>query len=187
MYKILEEKINSLRNTIFNMLNYANMYVIVLDDKMIIRYANNSLAKDLGYKSYDEIIGKCWLDFLVKDEKKVITMIHKIVADGGDEWEKYKEYKNYIQPINGNEKILVHWFNSHINTDYNWSFSFGISKQPKATLVSMDSIRTYYRDIVEKDRTMIESMRDMILFKNKIQDACEPENLLLKNEKSISV
>jgi len=173
MSENLEGQIAKLRNTIFQLLNYANMYVVVLDEAMIIKYANTSLAKDLGFDIYKDIIGKCWIDFLPEKEKDQITIVHKIISDGED-WERYREYKNYIKPVEG-EPFLVHWFNSHINTDYNWSFSFGINKSPNPLRVlSMESIRDYYKDIVEKDRTMIESMKDKILHKDRINDSCEP-------------
>lgn len=170
----LEKKVKQLRKTIFNMLNYANMYVLVLDESMIIRYANTSLANDLGFKSYTDLVGKCWIDFLIDEEKEQVQIVHNFIADGSKNWEKYKEFKNHIKTING-EIIFVHWFNSHINTDYNWSFSFGIRKNPQPTMVSMDSIRKYYKDIIDNDRTMIESMRDFINSRdNRLINTCEP-------------
>jgi hypothetical protein len=168
----LEYQISKLRKTIFNMLNYANMYVVVLNEDMIIKYANTSLARDLGFQIYKDILGKCWIDFLPENEIKETKTIHKIISDGKD-WERYREHRNHIQPINGNP-IQVHWFNSHINSEFNWSFSFGITKSPNPTTVTMESIRNYYKDIVEKDRTMIESIRDTITTKEKLNDACEP-------------
>lgn len=164
------EEVKKLRKTIFNMLNYANMFVLVLDEIMTIRYSNNSLAKTLGFETYKDILGKCWIDFLTKDEVKAVKAIHRVIADG-ENWEKYREFRNYIQPLRG-EPIMVHWFNSHINTEYNWSFSFGLRKDQKPTMVTMDSIRDYYRDIVEYDRTMIEAMRNEIVEKE--TDTCEP-------------
>ena len=176
----LEEQVITLRKTIFQMLNYANMYVLILDDKMEIQFANNSLAIDLGFKAYNDLVGKCWLDFIIDQDRKSITTIHSVLANGAEDWEKYREFQNLIQGNNG-DKVRVHWFNSHINSNYNWTFSFGIRKEPM-TEVTMDSIRTYYKDIIDNDRTMINSMRDMIVFRNRIVDSCED-----KNEASISV
>ena len=182
----LKEQVKQLRRTIFQMLNYANMYVLVLDEKMDIKFANNSLAVDLGFNGYKEVVGKCWLDFITEKERKIIITIHAIVAGGIEDWEKYREFQNIIKSING-EEIGVHWFNSHINTDFNWSFSFGIRQKPN-TQVTMESIRKYYKDIVDKDRTMINSMRDMLVFRNKIMDSCEPKfDVENKNEASVSV
>lgn len=179
----LKEQVNQLRKTIFDMLNYANMYVLVLDEKMEIGYANNSLAIDLGLDKYSDLVGKCWLDFISDNDKKSVTTIHSVISRGIDNWEKYREFQNNIKGKEGD--IAVHWFNSHINSNYNWTFSFGIRRQP-VTEITMKSIRTYYRDIIDHDRTMINSMRDMIVFRNKITDSCEP-NVEKKNEASILV
>ena len=166
----LENEVRKLRKTIFNMLNYANMFVLVLNEEMIIKYSNNSLAKILGFQTYKDILGRCWIDFLVEDEINSVKVVHKMIAEGKGDWEKYKEFRNYIRPMNGTP-IMVHWFNSHINTDYNWSFSFGLRKDHDPTMVTMESIRDYYKDIIEYDRTMIETMKETIIEKDK---TCSP-------------
>lgn len=170
----LEDEVKELRNIIFNMLNFTNMYSLVLDQNLIVRFANASLSIDLGFKGYTELIGRCWLDFVADEEKDVIAVIHRSVADGIDGWEKYREFKNNIVAAN-NDLIEVHWFNSHINTDYNWTFSFGIRKRPLIIDdINMESIRSYYRDIINKDREMIIAMRDVIHLRDKIVDTCKP-------------
>ncbi len=183
----LKEQVKKLQNTIFAMLNYANMYVLMLDDKMEVKFANNSLALDLGFKGYSELVGKCWLDFIKDDDRQSITTIHAVVSSGSENWEKYQEFQNWIKSPKGN--IYVHWFNSHVNSDYNWTFSFGVRKKP-ITEVTRDSIRNYYQDVIAKDRTMIETMRDKIVFRNSIIDSCEPSfdnNVETNNEGSIPV
>lgn len=166
----LESKISRLTETIFNMLNYANMYVLVLDEKMEVQFANQSLAVDIGYESYEKLVGKCWLDFIPSSEKKIIVTIHKVISDGKEGWRKYREFQNKILTIENNI-IHVQWFNSHINSKYNWSLSFGLRKEPE-TKITMNSIRNYYRDVIDKDKTMIDSMRDMITLRNKVIDTC---------------
>jgi hypothetical protein len=180
----LEEQVNKLRKTIFDMLNYANMYVLVLDEKMEVGYANNSLAIDLGLDKYSDLVGRCWLDFISDDDRKAVTTIHSVVSRGIDNWEKYREFQNNIKGVDVN--IAVHWFNSHINSNYNWTFSFGIRREP-VTEVTMKSIRTYYRDIIDQDRTMINSMRDMIIFRNKVIDSCDEPIVENNNEASVLV
>lgn len=170
----LEYEVRELRNIIFNMLNFTNMYSLVLDQNLTIRFANASLSIDLGFKEYTELIGRCWLDFVVPKERDMISVIHKSIADGTDGWEKYREFKNHIVNTD-KDTIEVHWFNSHINTDYNWTFSFGIRKRPLIIDdINMDSIRSYYRDIINKDREMIIAMRDVIHLRDKIVDTCKP-------------
>ena len=166
-----KELIAKLQQTVFNMLNYANMYVLVLDEKMTIKFANDCLEKDLGFKEQGESIGRCWLDFIVEEERKTITIVHGVLSKG--ESKKYSEFQNDIKSIDG-EIHHVHWFNCHINSDYNWTFSFGIRKEPVPEITA-ESIRGYFRDIIQKDRTMIESIKDTITFKERIIDSCEPE------------
>lgn len=162
-------------NTIFKMLNYANMYIIILDEKMEVKFMNQSLASDLGFESYEDGLGRCWLDFIVDNERKTILTIHKMVSEGMN-YEKYREFQNKIKTID--DRIIdVLWFNCNINTGYNWTFSFGIRKEP-ITEVTIDSLRDYYRDVIDKDRTMINAMRDMIVSKQKLMDSCEPSNLI---------
>ena len=168
----LEKEVMSLRKTIFSMLNYANMYVLVLDGKMNIKFANQALAKDLGFEKYRELTNRCWIDFIPEPERKVITTIHRAVAEG-KEWNKFKEFQNNILTKDGNI-VNVHWFNSHINTEFNWSFSFGIRQEP-TTEITPESIRTYYKDIINKDRTMINAMKQLIVNVNIDMDTCEPK------------
>lgn len=169
----LEYEVKELRNTIFTMLNFTNMYALVLDQQMLIRFANASLALDLGFKGYSELIGKCWLDFIDPHERKTVNVIHQAIANGTGDWEKYREFKNTIVSID--KTIEVYWFNSHINTDYNWTFSFGVRARPIIQdELNMASIRNYYRDIINKDREMINAMRDVIGLRDKIVDTCKP-------------
>lgn len=171
----LENRVKDLRGIIFKMLNFTNMYTLILDQNLIIRFANSSLAIDLGFDGYSGLTGKCWLDFVPEREQNIIEGIHKSIANGTNDWEKYREFKNRIRNING-EEIETYWFNSHINTDYNWTFSFGIRKRPIVQDdVNMDSIRNYYRDIINKDREMIKSMREVIGFRDDIVNTCKTD------------
>jgi hypothetical protein len=62
----MDNEILNLKKTIFQLLNYASIYVLVLDGEMIVKFANQSLAKDLGFNKYSDVINKCWLDFIAK-------------------------------------------------------------------------------------------------------------------------
>ncbi len=167
----LKSQVKELRSIIFNMLNFTNMYVLILDQNMIIKFANNSLAIDLGFEKYDDLLDKCWLEFIKTKEGETISAIHHAIANGTKDWEVYREFQNTINGKKG--ELNVCWFNSHINTDYNWTFSFGIRKKTTQE-VSMDSVREYYQDIISKDRVMINAMRDVIGLRDKIVDSCKP-------------
>lgn len=180
----MEFEIKELRNTIFTMLNFTSLYALVLDQQMKIRFINTSLAIDLGYTGYSELIGRCWLDFIVEEERNIVKMIHQSVALAEGNWDEYREFKNRIVDKNG-YTIEVYWFNSHINTDYNWTFSFGVRAKPVIKDDdSINSVRNYYRDIINKDREMITALRDVISMRDKIVDTCKPS---FKKEDSIFV
>jgi PAS domain S-box-containing protein len=170
----LETEVSELRNIIFSMLNFTNMYALVLDQQMVVRFVNTSLALDLGYKSYNDVIGQCWLDFIPEKDRKIIGAIHTAVSLAEGNWNKYREFKNQILNKNG-DIFHVHWFNSHINTNLNWTFSFGVRERPIIKDdVDIDSVRDYYRDIINKDREMIFALRDVIGLRDKIVDTCRP-------------
>jgi PAS domain S-box-containing protein len=147
------------KRTIWNMLNYANMFVLVLDKDMKIKFINWSLARALGFETEEEPIGKCWLKFINKKEKQMVTNLHSLMAKEKDE--HVNEFTNDIVRSDGTS-INVKWFNIHINNDYNWTFSIGLLTKLTPEITE-ESVRSYYRDIIEQDKTMIRSMRDTIL------------------------
>jgi len=164
-------ELENLREIIFNMLNFTNMYCLVLNKEMVIKFVNLSLAIDLGYKSYEELLGHCWLNFIKEEEKQMIETIHNSIAQGTKGWEeKYREVQSNIITKDGKE-FPVYWFNSHINTDINWSFSFGIKKLQSD---KEDDIRDFYFDILKRDRVIINSMRDSLGLRDRIVDTCKP-------------
>jgi PAS domain S-box-containing protein len=148
-----------LKKAIWDMLNYANLYVVLLDKELNIRLVNYSLATKLGFKNEREPIGRCWLDFIKEEERIKIKAIHYDLSTNQES--KFFEHQNEIITING-ETILVKWFNTQINSHYNMTFSFGMPKSIPAEITE-DSIRTYYREIVEKDKTMIRTLREAVL------------------------
>ncbi len=167
----MSKEIEELRTIIFNMLNFTNMYCLVLNQEMIIKFINLSLALDLGFQSYEELIDRCWLDFIKPEEKQMIKIIHTSVANGSEEWEsKYREVQSVVKTKQGKE-FPVYWFNSHINTDLNWTFSFGIKKIESD---QENDIRDFYFDIIKRDRVIINSMRDAMGLRDKIVDTCKP-------------
>ena len=171
----LKETKNELLKTkaaIWDMLNYANMYVLLLDNKMNIQFTNYNLAITLGFENEFEPIGRCWLDFIKEKDQKLISNIHQCLITGNN-CDNYREFVSDIITKDGTI-ITVKWFNAPVNHSYNWTFSFGLVSKPPAKITE-DSIRSYYRDVLAKDRTMIQSMRDMIIGGIKRPDSCEPD------------
>lgn len=163
LIEILKKEAASLKKAIWDMLNYANIYVVLLDKNLIIRLINYNLANDLGYKNEKVAIGHCWLDHVPPSSLAIVRIAHKELAFGQDK-SKYKEVINDIRIAN-DQIVSTKWFNIPINSKYNMTFSIGI----KLTIpedyvkISEESIRAYYKDIIEKDRSMIKSLRDVAI------------------------
>lgn len=163
--KKLKDESIGLKKAIWDMLNYANMYVLMLNSDMIITLINWSLATQLGFKDEKEPIGLCWLEFIPEDTRDMIKMAHQHLAFHPEE-KKYREVTNEIECLD-ESRITVKWFNIPINNNSHMTFSMGI-KLPSLfasdmTIVSEESIRSYYKDIINKDRTMIQSLRDVVM------------------------
>jgi hypothetical protein len=157
----LKEESNALKKAIWNMLNYANVYVLLLDKNMIIRLINYNLANDLGYKNEKMAVGHCWIEHVPPSSLTLVRIAHKELVFGKDK-AKYKEVTNDIKLGTG-QIVSTKWFNIPINSQYNMTFSIGIKLTTPEDYVkiSEESIRAYYKDIIEKDRSMIQSLREV--------------------------
>lgn len=173
LHKTSAEK-EALKKAIWDMLNYAQMFILLLDSKMNILLINYSFAVKLGFKNEKEPIGRCWLDFIKPKEHDQISAIHhSLVHDSEKENHKYREVVSDIVKLNG-KVCTIKWFNFAVNHEYNLTFSFGIPKE-FPTEITEHSIRSYYQDVLQKDKTMILSLRDTVLGGIKASDKCDPE------------
>ena len=58
---------------------------------------------------------------------------------------------------------IVRWFNSSINNGIKGTFSIGIPITKTVTHADdMDSIRSYFRDVIEKDKTTINALKNLV-------------------------
>jgi PAS domain-containing protein len=180
LVKDLTKQSLTLRKAIWDMLNYASIFLVLLDSKMIIKLCNWRLTTALGFQEDKEVIGKCWLTFIPEEEIDRIKMIHHDLAVNHNDQEKQKnlEVTNDIKTING-EIITVKWFNVQINSIYNMTMSLGLPINKPNLQESEDSIRAYYRDIIDKDRTMIRSLRDVALKGVEHINVCEIDEDLI--------
>jgi len=167
--EVLKEELNkklleteSLKKAIWDILNYTNMFVLLLDREMNIKLINWNLATTLGFENEKEPLGRCWLDFINPDDHTEAKIIHsglvRLLSD------RRKNLRETIMDIVTNNQtiISVKWYNTVINSGFNMVFSFGV-KRSSLNEETEESIRSYYRDIIEKDRTMITSMKDIVL------------------------
>jgi hypothetical protein len=141
----------------WDLINYSNLYVVVLDGQLFIKLINYRLAKAIGFNNENEPVGKCWLDFIEEPKRPVIKYIHRKVLEGDSQ---YNEALTDLVALN--EHIQVRWFNTKLNNS-DLTFSIGIPLQPITPEDGIDSIRSYFRDVIKKDRTMIKSLQDVVM------------------------
>jgi len=148
-----------LKKAIWDMLNYSNMYFLILDKKMNIKLINYRLSKTLGFDSEKEVVGKHWLQFIQDKDKKYIENCHLKITNENDT-DHFNEIVNEIISKNNNV-VLVRWFNIAINSKYNVVMSFGLPRTINEELTD-ESIRSYYTDVLEKDKTMIKFLKETL-------------------------
>jgi hypothetical protein len=164
------------QKAIWDMLNYANMYVLLLDNEMRIKLINYSLAKKMGFNNEDEPLNKCWIDFLEPKDREWIKAIHHSITFSTKEARKYREVYNHIVGLDGS-KFEVKWFNAMINHNYEFSFSMGIPvEEEHSAEMTEESIRSFYRDVIEKDKVMIRALKDMMNLSHPA--ACAAEEIM---------
>ena len=145
---------------IWEIFDYANLYVLALDNKRKIILCNNTLANILGYENDKELIGKNWFDFIPEKMRPIVSHVQHEVAESGNL--NYQEFVNDI--LTKDEKLItVRWFNTKLNHDLKGTFSIGIPlNRPFKPDEDIANVRSYFKNILERDRTAITAMREMI-------------------------
>lgn len=154
-----QEKLVKTKKDLWSLFNYATFYVVVLDSEFKIKLCNYALAIALGFTNEDEPVGMKWDNFIPENYRTVMDRVHEAVCGGTGE---YLEFTNDIVSKTG-DVITVKWFNSTINNSEIGTFSVGvpltrnISKEE-----SIDSVRAYWRDVLNKDQSAIQVLKNMV-------------------------
>jgi len=151
-------KDKDLKELIWDIFNYSTFYIVAIDKEMKILLANYSLAKLLGFDSENDIIGKYWFDFIPEDQRCIIENVSRRVCD---ENIPYQEYSSQVLSKDG-KYLYIRWFSSFLNNNFKCVFSIGIPLEQSGPKDGIDSIRAFYRDILEKDSKMIQTMKESI-------------------------
>jgi len=156
--KVSNVKAEHLQMNLWKLLDYSNFFAIILDSNLKIKTINYHLSKILGYGDQSALINEDWVKFLKPTEIDVIKYVHEQITNNN------KDYNEFTNDIIDSDKniITVKWFNTLINHNYNWVFSIGVPLTKEPTLnEDIDSIRSYFRDILEQDKTTINAMREV--------------------------
>jgi len=161
-YKLLEHDKSLVEGSLLDLINYSNLYVLILDSKMKIKLCSSLLAKDLGYDDSSDLRDKCWMDFIPYELKENIYNVFDNIMGRVEVVDDFREVTNPVIPKTG-EKIIVKWFNTKITNGDNYAFSIGIPiSKPITKEDSITSIRSYWSDIIESDRTTIDSLKNIV-------------------------
>jgi PAS domain S-box-containing protein len=165
-----KEESEKLTKSLWNIFNYLNFVVVLLDPNMNILLGNFYLAQLVGLDSEALLTGRNWLEFIDKSEEKIIRFVHaNVLEDVGD----CNEHINDIKTLTGT-KIPIRWFNSKINQGFEGTFSIGIPITQTITQEdTIDSMRAYWSDIIKQDKTTIQAMKKFFdeQIKSGLQDA----------------
>jgi PAS domain S-box-containing protein len=155
--KTLEDAKRKVEINLWNLLNYSNLLILVLTKDNEIKLCNYRLCKFLGFDNEEEVVGKQWPDFLNESDRSVLAYIQDKMKEKIEDFEEVAY--DIITPDGG---ISVKWFISMINSDLNWTFCIGMPIYSGITIEdNLDTLRSYFRDIIVKDRTTINAMREV--------------------------
>jgi PAS domain S-box-containing protein len=154
--------LTDLKRTAFNIWNVfeeSSNYILILDKNMRIVYCNKTLAKLLGYKNINDLIGNFWYTYLTEESKDSVQLVHNEVLKGSAH---VGEFINEIKSKDS-DIYLIKWFNSLINGDSHLTFSVGLQLKQELDLNdSVDNIRRYFKSTIDRDRQFIMTMRQKI-------------------------
>jgi len=146
--------------TILELLNFTNAYVIVLDKDIKIRFINISLSNKLGFEVREELIDRCWLDFIPTEIHGKIKTVHSTLLTTSKD-QQHHEFVNDIVDLNGNP-FKVKWVNTAINHTTNWTFSFGIPVSVSLEEVTGADLRHQFKAVIADDRVMINNLKEYV-------------------------
>lgn len=173
--KVLEDAKRKVELNLWNLLNYSNLLILVLTKDNEIKLCNYRLCKFLGFENEEEVVGKLWSDFLNESDKSVLTYIQEKMKEKIEDFEEVAY--DIITPDGG---ISVKWFISLINGDLNWTFCIGMPIYAGITIEdNLDTLRSYFRDIIVKDRTTINAMKEVT---KKFSEQLNIRNKLIEEE-----
>jgi len=159
-YIKVAEVVTDLKQTIINLwniLDYSNYFVVVLDKSLEIRLCNRMLAKTLGFEKENELIGRKWFEFIPETTQDIIKIVHRETTD-----REGQIMESISEVIAANGKVVTaKWFNSFVNSELDWVFSLGVPLKIDAQK-NIDNVREFYKQVLAKDRTTIDAIKKYI-------------------------
>lgn len=147
-------------DVVLELLNYTMAYVVILDSEIKIVFSNRSLTSKLGFDTMNQLVGRCWLDFIPEElHGKIKSVHHTLLVSKRDR--DYNEFTNDVMDKDKNV-FKVKWVNTSINHTTNMTFSFGIPQNEDLDLVSEEDLRSQFRSVIEHDKIMIKTLKNYV-------------------------
>ncbi len=148
------------QNNLWLALDYSHLFVIILNKDFKVVLANYRLSKLLGYEKEDQIIGADWTQHLADFDQDLVRHVLVETLTGN---KKYEEFTNDILTLD-KQRITVRWFNTLINNNFNCVFSIGVPLTKEISVDdNLESVRAYFTDIIRRDRTTINAMKEVTM------------------------
>jgi PAS domain-containing protein len=159
-------------NNLWSLLNYSNLYVVVFDNEWHMQLINWPLSRLLGFSNEKDATGQKWLDYVSEHDLDLVEMEHNLVK------EKKKPYSELTHDINTIDGVItVKWFSTFVNSTVNWTLSIGVPVSKDITSQdNIDALRAYYKDILSKDKLMIQSIKEVAMKSVNASSNCRLNN-----------
>lgn len=159
-YVKVAEVVTDLKQTIvnlWNILDYSNYFILVLNKELEIRLCNHMLSTVLGYKSEEEMVGKNWLEYIPEGTVDITKFVHNDTLE-----KKSGAVESTGEIISADGTIIVvKWFHSYINSEFDWVFSMGVPFKANEQK-TIENVRDFYREVLAKDKTTIEAIKKRV-------------------------
>ncbi len=157
----LRKEIISKNKSLWDIFNYSNFYVCMLNQEFQITLANYYLSHQLGFEEECDLIGKNFREYVPESFSNIMPKIFDGVLQTHGETH---DFVCEIMDPNTKVEVTVKWFISFINTTINSYFMIGIPLLKDITPQdSVETIRQYWRNIIERDRSTIKSLKETVM------------------------
>ena len=144
-------------NALWDSLYYSNFYFLVLNCSLEIIKINEKLSYIINLDKDKK--SESVLNYITPEYKSIIPGLCDTLI-GNDN--KYIEFVFDLKNTSG-KTISVKWFITFVNDGHNYLLCIGIPLTTKIDLdQDIDSVRHYYKTIVDKDKIMIQSLKNTL-------------------------
>jgi hypothetical protein len=150
-------------NSFIKLMTLSSFYFVIVDRDLNIIVANKKVEETiLGKCACTEVnlIGKSWINFVSNDDQMLAkTAYTSIFRFKGDLESPEITYSIKTPDCS---TLPICWVTSYIDTNIDWTISIGTkTRSVNLGISNEESIREYYRNLIDKDKKMIDIVREV--------------------------